>query len=174
MNNAAVAHAGALRRRNCNALLGVIDGKTPVNFCPNFEHDTLNHPPTFWKFVHEFITHYVVPEGKLWEGLVLLFFKPADQQEAGEVVPNKALANVGKELQVTAQENHLAAEPIPAEVMEKGVTTSLECGAEGAWCTWLQTHLTQIATMRYGAIGLVYPMLLGLMTGAVIFASIVI
>lgn len=78
MNDAAVAHPGALHCRNCDALLGAVDGNTTVNFCPNCGQDTLNHPPTFWEFVHEFITHYVALEGKLWKTLLLLFFKPAE------------------------------------------------------------------------------------------------
>jgi Protein of unknown function (DUF3667) len=60
--------------RNCNTLLG----EATVNFCPTCGQDTLNHPPTFWEFVHEFITHYVALEGKLWKTLWLLFLKPAE------------------------------------------------------------------------------------------------
>jgi hypothetical protein len=60
--------------RNCGAYLGDPPGK----FCPNCGQDTANHPPTFWEFVHEFVTHYVALEGKLWKTLWLLFFKPAE------------------------------------------------------------------------------------------------
>jgi Protein of unknown function (DUF3667) len=60
--------------RNCDANLGEL----PANFCPACGQDTLNHPPTFWEFVHEFITHYVALEGKLWKTLWLLFVKPAE------------------------------------------------------------------------------------------------
>ncbi len=60
--------------RNCDANLG----EPPANFCPACGQDTLNHPPTFWEFVHEFITHYVALEGKLWKTLWLLFLKPAE------------------------------------------------------------------------------------------------
>ncbi len=59
--------------RNCGTFLGEPAGK----FCPNCGQDTLNHPPSFWEFIHEFITHYVALEGKLWKTLLLLFFKPA-------------------------------------------------------------------------------------------------
>jgi Protein of unknown function (DUF3667) len=59
--------------RNCGTFLGEPAG----NFCPNCGQDTLNHPPSFWEFIHEFVTHYVALEGKLWKTLVLLFFKPA-------------------------------------------------------------------------------------------------
>jgi hypothetical protein len=59
--------------RNCGTFLGEPTG----NFCPNCGQDTLNHPPSFWEFIHEFITHYVALEGKLWKTLLLLFFKPA-------------------------------------------------------------------------------------------------
>jgi Protein of unknown function (DUF3667) len=67
-------HALEATCRNCNAFLG----EGPVNFCPTCGQDTLNHPPTFWEFVHEFITHYVALEGKLWKTLWLLFLKPAE------------------------------------------------------------------------------------------------
>jgi hypothetical protein len=60
--------------RNCDFPFG----ETAPSFCPNCGQDTLNHPPTFWEFVHEFITHYVAIEGKLWKTLALLFFKPAE------------------------------------------------------------------------------------------------
>lgn len=60
--------------RNCDGYLGNV----PAKYCPHCGQDTLNHPPTFWEFVHEFITHYVALEGKLWKTLLLLFFKPAE------------------------------------------------------------------------------------------------
>ena len=60
--------------RNCEASLAL----PAANFCPSCGQDTLNHPPTFWEFVHEFITHYVALEGKLWKTLWLLFLKPAE------------------------------------------------------------------------------------------------
>jgi hypothetical protein len=66
--------AEAKHCRNCGTFLGNPLGK----FCPNCGQDTLNHPPTFFEFVHEFITHYVALEGKLWKTLWLLFFKPAE------------------------------------------------------------------------------------------------
>jgi Protein of unknown function (DUF3667) len=60
--------------RNCDFSFG----ETTPSFCPNCGQDTLNHPPTFWEFVHEFVTHYVALEGKLWKTMLLLFFKPAE------------------------------------------------------------------------------------------------
>ena len=86
MNDATLAHTSALHCRNCDASLGVtgkvtgevIGENKTINFCANCGQDTLNHPPTFWEFVHEFITHYVALEGKLWKTLLLLFFKPGE------------------------------------------------------------------------------------------------
>jgi hypothetical protein len=69
-----VTAAAALRCRNCDTYLGDLPG----NYCPGCGQDTANHPPTFWEFFHEFITHYVALEGKLWRTLGLLFFKPAE------------------------------------------------------------------------------------------------
>lgn len=60
--------------RNCSLPLG----PKPGAYCPHCGQDTANHPPTFWEFAHEFITHYVALEGKLWRTLALLFFKPAE------------------------------------------------------------------------------------------------
>jgi Protein of unknown function (DUF3667) len=66
-------HALGATCRNCDSNLAL-----PANFCPACGQDTLNHPPAFWEFVHEFITHYVALEGKLWKTLWLLFLKPAE------------------------------------------------------------------------------------------------
>lgn len=64
--------------RNCSAPLGYSPGQGVGHYCPNCGQETTLHPPTFWEFVHEFITHYVALEGKLWRTLGLLFFKPAE------------------------------------------------------------------------------------------------
>ena len=66
--------AAHTRCRNCETFLGNPPGK----YCPGCVQETANHPPTFWEFAHEFITHYVALEGKLWRTLGLLFFKPAE------------------------------------------------------------------------------------------------
>lgn len=66
------------RCKNCESPLTVLpDGKLG-SFCPACGQDTHNHPPSFFEFVHEFITHYVALEGRLWKTLFLLFFKPAE------------------------------------------------------------------------------------------------
>ena len=78
LSDATVDSAFAAHCKNCDAPLTVLaDGKLGA-FCPACGQDTHNHPPTFFEFVHEFITHYVALEGKLWKTLVLLFFKPAE------------------------------------------------------------------------------------------------
>ena len=66
--------AAPARCLDCKTFLGDPPGK----YCPGCGQDTANHPPTFWEFAHEFITHYVALEGKLWRTLGLLFFKPAE------------------------------------------------------------------------------------------------
>ena len=68
------AEAAHTHCRNCDTFLGNPPGK----YCPGCGQETANHPPTFWEFAHEFITHYVALEGKLWRTLGLLFFKPAE------------------------------------------------------------------------------------------------
>ena len=55
------AEAAHTRCRNCQAFLGNPPGK----YCPGCGQETANHPPTFWEFAHEFITHYVALEGSL-------------------------------------------------------------------------------------------------------------
>ncbi len=74
MSSLAAADAASAKCRNCDSPLFDTEGK----YCSRCGQDTANHPPTFWEFVHEFITHYVALEGKLWRTLVLLFFKPAE------------------------------------------------------------------------------------------------
>ncbi len=46
------------------------------NFCPYCGQSTALHPPSAWEFVHEFATHYVAVEGKLWRTLALLTLHP--------------------------------------------------------------------------------------------------
>jgi hypothetical protein len=55
--------------RNCGTT-------APGKFCPACGQETALHPPSALEFVHEFITHYVALEGKLWRTLGILFFKP--------------------------------------------------------------------------------------------------
>jgi hypothetical protein len=38
--------------------------------------DTANHPPSLFEFVHEFISHYIAAEGKLWKSLWGLMARP--------------------------------------------------------------------------------------------------
>ncbi|MBH9578054.1 DUF3667 domain-containing protein [Inhella proteolytica] len=45
-------------------------------FCSQCGQDTLDHPPSLWEFVHEFLLHYVAFEGKLWKSLWALLAKP--------------------------------------------------------------------------------------------------
>ncbi len=45
-------------------------------FCSQCGQDTLDHPPSLWEFVHEFLLHYVAFEGKLWKSLWGLLARP--------------------------------------------------------------------------------------------------
>lgn len=40
------------------------------------------HPPSAWEFVHEFVTHYVALEGRLWRTLGRLFLSPGSLTQA--------------------------------------------------------------------------------------------
>ena len=72
-------HAGAGHRapghtrsslcRNC----GVVVNR---NYCPECGQDTSLHPLSVWEFFHEFVSHYVAVEGKLWKTLLLLSLQP--------------------------------------------------------------------------------------------------
>ncbi len=64
--------------RNCGFSFHGFGARVTPNFCPQCGQDTLPHAPSFFEFAHEFITHYVALEGKLWKTLMLLFFKPAE------------------------------------------------------------------------------------------------
>ena len=68
------AMAAATHCRNCD--FRFTDDRCA--YCSNCGQATALHPPTFFEFFHEFITHYVALEGKLWKTLWLLFFKPAE------------------------------------------------------------------------------------------------
>jgi hypothetical protein len=46
------------------------------NFCPACGQETTLHVPSAREFLHEFIGHYVALEGKLWNTLGRLLFKP--------------------------------------------------------------------------------------------------
>ncbi len=72
--DADTATAAATHCRNCD--LRFTNGSGA--YCSNCGQATALHPPTFFEFFHEFITHYVALEGKLWKTLWLLFFKPAE------------------------------------------------------------------------------------------------
>ena len=58
--------------RNCYAAFGE---PRPI-YCPTCGQESAAHPPTVWEFGHEFITHYIALEGKLWNTLGLLLFRP--------------------------------------------------------------------------------------------------
>jgi hypothetical protein len=47
-----------------------------LNYCANCGQETRLHVPSAREFFHEFITHYIAIEGKLWRTLKLLLFKP--------------------------------------------------------------------------------------------------
>lgn len=68
MSEAAVAHAAC---RNCGTAL-----QPSYEFCPHCGQETHDEPPRFLEFVHEFITHYVALEGRLWKSLWLLTVRP--------------------------------------------------------------------------------------------------
>jgi hypothetical protein len=62
----------AVNCRNCGF---VFDEPRPT-YCPSCGQETAAHPPTVWEFGHEFITHYIALEGKLWNTLGLLLLQP--------------------------------------------------------------------------------------------------
>ena len=55
--------------KNCGTI-------TQGNFCQQCGQATHLHVPSAREFLHEFIAHYVALEGKLWNSLKLLLFKP--------------------------------------------------------------------------------------------------
>jgi hypothetical protein len=57
--------------RNCGHRLFAWD-----QFCSQCGQDTLDHPPTLWEFIHEWVLHYLAFEGKLWKSLWGLIAKP--------------------------------------------------------------------------------------------------
>lgn len=69
MNADALHHAASGTCPNCFT-------STSGNFCHQCSQETTLHPPSTREFLHEFIGHYVALEGKLWQSLWLLLFKP--------------------------------------------------------------------------------------------------
>lgn len=57
--------------RNCGHRLYAWD-----KFCSQCGQDTLDHPPSLWEFVHEWVMHYLAAEGKLWKSLWALIARP--------------------------------------------------------------------------------------------------
>lgn len=57
--------------RNCGHRLFAWD-----KFCSQCGQDTLDHPPTAWEFVHEWVQHYLAVEGTLWKSLWALLARP--------------------------------------------------------------------------------------------------
>jgi hypothetical protein len=62
--------------RNCGFSFSQVAGE--VTYCPQCGQDTHPHSPGALEFIHEFATHYVALEGKLWKSLLLLFFLPGE------------------------------------------------------------------------------------------------
>ena len=67
--DAIIEHTHAADCKNCGAT-------TKGNFCHQCGQATHLHVPSAREFLHEFIAHYVAIEGKLWNSLKLLLFKP--------------------------------------------------------------------------------------------------
>jgi len=71
MTPAAVGVEDEVLCRNCGTTLTFPNPK----YRAACGQETARHPPTVWEFIHEFITHYVALEGRLWHTLGLLFFR---------------------------------------------------------------------------------------------------
>jgi hypothetical protein len=70
LNHAAADHhALPANCRNCGT--AVAD-----HYCPHCGQETRLHMPSFMEFAHEFISHYVALEGKLWGTFARLLFRP--------------------------------------------------------------------------------------------------
>ncbi len=67
--NAAVIEEATSHCHNCGAAVD-------YHFCAVCGQETKLHVPSAHEFLHEFITHYVALEGKLWQSLWLLLRKP--------------------------------------------------------------------------------------------------
>lgn len=69
MKPEAFPHSDTAACKNCGAT-------TSGNFCHQCGQATHLHVPSAFEFLHEFVSHYVALEGKLWKSLKLLLFKP--------------------------------------------------------------------------------------------------
>ncbi len=64
-------HAASTTCLNCQAALA-----PGARFCSQCGQDTANHPPSLMEFTHEFVSHYIAVEGKLWKSLWGLMARP--------------------------------------------------------------------------------------------------
>ncbi|WP_338767601.1 DUF3667 domain-containing protein [Massilia sp. METH4] len=62
-------HAMPAHCRNCGTAVS-------DNYCPRCGQETRLNMPSFVEFAHEFISHYVALEGKLWGTFARLLFRP--------------------------------------------------------------------------------------------------
>lgn len=65
------AHTARTHCPNCDHRLAPWD-----KFCSQCGQDTQHHAPSLWEFVHEFISHYIAAEGRLWKSLWGLMARP--------------------------------------------------------------------------------------------------
>ncbi len=64
-------HGPALACLNCASPLA-----PAAHFCSQCGQDTANHPPSLFEFAHEFVSHYIAAEGRLWKSLWGLLARP--------------------------------------------------------------------------------------------------
>lgn len=64
-----LAHTPPTHCHNCGAAVD-------YNYCSVCGQETRLHVPSAGEFIHEFIGHYIAIEGRLWQTLYFLLFKP--------------------------------------------------------------------------------------------------
>ncbi|WP_305821653.1 DUF3667 domain-containing protein [Massilia brevitalea] len=105
MKSEAHLHHGPANCPNCGSALS-------GNFCQECGQAAILHVPSAREFLHEFVAHYVALEGKLWQSVKLLLFKPG--QLTREYIEGRRVRYVEPATPVPELQHHLLC-PVQAQ-----------------------------------------------------------